>query len=70
VANWKKKDANLPGNCAERGCGDGGRGASPGTELTSKELLEWLAEIWLDPDVQKSIDEEKFLNVYESLKGL
>jgi len=33
-------------------------------------IMKWLAEIWLDPDVQKSIDEEKFLKVYESLKGL
>jgi hypothetical protein len=33
-------------------------------------VMKWLAEIWLDPDVQKSIDEEKFLEVYESLKGL
>jgi len=54
----------------ERGCGDGGRGASPGTELTSKDLVQWFAEIWLDPDVQKSIDEEQFLKVYESLKEL
>jgi hypothetical protein len=55
----------------ERGCqGEAlGRG-SPGTQLTSKELLQWLAEIWLDPEVQKSIDAEKFLKVYESLKGL
>jgi hypothetical protein len=33
-------------------------------------IMKWLAEIWLDPDVQKSIDEEKFLKVYESLKEL
>ncbi len=33
-------------------------------------IMKWLAEIWLDPDVQKSIDEEKFLKVYESLKQL
>jgi len=33
-------------------------------------IMKWLTEIWLDPDVRKSIDEEKFLKVYESLKGL
>jgi len=33
-------------------------------------IMKWLAEIWLDPDVQKSIDEEQFLKVYESLKKL
>ena len=71
IANWKKRDAQLPGNCPERGCqGEALGGGSPGTQLTSKELLQWLAEIWLDPDMRKSIDEEKFLEVYESLKGL
>jgi hypothetical protein len=33
-------------------------------------IMKWLAEIWLDPDVQKSIDHDKFLKVYESLKEL
>jgi len=47
--------------------GAAGKGES---ELAAKEILQWLAEIWLDPDVRKSIDEEKFLKVYESLKGL
>jgi hypothetical protein len=71
IVNWKKKDANLPGNCADRGCqGEALGGGSPGTQLTSKELLQWLVEIWLEPEVQKSIDEEKFLKVYESLKEL
>jgi len=69
--NWKKKDAQLPGNCAERGCQrEALGGGSPGVQLTSKDLLNWLAEIWLDPDVQKSIDQDKFLKVYESLKKL
>jgi hypothetical protein len=79
IENWKKYDKDnltvdplmrLPGNCAERGCGDGGRRGSRGTQLTSKELLDRLAEIWLDPEVRKTIDEEKFLKVYESLKEL
>jgi len=71
VGNWKKKDGDLPGDCAERGCqGEALGGASPGTELPSKDLLQWLAEIWLDPDVRRSIDEETFLKVYESLKEL
>jgi parallel beta-helix repeat protein len=71
IANWRKKDGDLPGNCANRGCQRGALGGgSPGTQLTSRELLDRLAEIWLDPEVRKSIDEEKFLKVYESLKGL
>ena len=71
ITHWKWTAAQLAGDCAERGCqGEAlGRG-SPGTQLTSKELLQWLAEIWLDPDVRKSIGEEKFLKVYESLKEL
>ena len=71
IANWRKKDAGLRGDCANRGCQRGALGCgSPGTQLTGKELLNRLAEIWLDPEVRKSIDEEKFLEVYESLKGL
>jgi hypothetical protein len=71
TTHWKWTAAQLAGDCAERGCqGEALGGGSPGTQLTSKELLQWLAEIWLDPDVQKSIDHDKFLEVYESLKGL
>jgi len=67
--NWKKKDADLPGNCVERGCqGEALGGGIPRAQLTSKDLLNWLAEIWLDPEVQKVIDEENFLKVCESLK--
>jgi hypothetical protein len=80
IANWKKYDKDnltvdplmrLPGDCPERGCQRGALGGgSPGTELSSKDLLNRLAEIWLDPEVRKTIDEEKFLKVYESLKEL
>ena len=72
MANWKKKDGDRPGDCVDRGCGGESLGAAGKgeSELVAKELLQWLAEIWPDPDVRKSIDEEKFLEVYESLKGL
>ena len=81
ITNWKKRDKDnltvppsmrLPGDCVERGCGGDAMGAAGkgASQLTTKEILERLAEIWLDPEVQKSIDEEKFLKVYESLKGL
>ena len=43
----------------------------PGAEpVDVKGLLDWLAEIWLDPDVQKVIDAEDWLKLYESLKDL
>jgi hypothetical protein len=48
-----------------RGALGGGRA---GTQLTGKELLDWLAEIWLDPEVQKAIDEDAWRRVLESLK--
>jgi len=75
IANWRKKPGTPPtglaGDCVSRGCQRGALGGgSLGTELSSKELLTRLAEIWLDPEVQKTIDEEKFLKVYESLKEL
>ncbi len=33
-----------------------------------EELLDWLAEIWLDPEVRKAIDAEDWLKLYQSLK--
>jgi hypothetical protein len=70
VANWKKKDAALPGNCAHRGCGGesagaGGKGVS---QFAVEEILQWLTEIWLDPEVQKAIDEAAWRRLLESLK--
>jgi hypothetical protein len=46
------------------------RGPAVAEPLDIEAIMKWLAEIWLDPDVRKSIDEEKFLRVYESLKEL
>ncbi len=43
----------------------------PGKEIEEvdiKKLLDWLAEIWLDPQVRKVIDAEDWLKLYESLK--
>jgi hypothetical protein len=65
VANWKKKDGDLAGNCAE--C-DRGQQAQAGGELSFEELLKWLAEIWLDPEVRKVIDEDAWLKFVESLR--
>jgi len=35
-----------------------------------KGLLDWLAEIWLDPDVREAIHPEDWLKLYESLKEM
>ena len=41
----------------------------PVAEAVSVEyLLDWLAEIWLDPEVHKAIDAEAWLKLYLSLK--
>jgi hypothetical protein len=31
-------------------------------------LLDWLAEIWLDPEVHESIDAKAWLKVYKSIE--
>jgi len=66
--HWKLKDPNMAGDCVERGCGEAARGGSGRAEVTSNNLLDWLAEIWLDPDVRDSVDAESWLKLYESLK--
>jgi len=35
-----------------------------------EKLLDWLAEIWLDPEVREGIDAEAWLKLYESVKDL
>ena len=46
------------------------RGPAVAEPVDIEAIMKWLAEIWLDPDVRKSIDEENFLKFYESLKEL
>jgi hypothetical protein len=46
------------------------RGLTVAEPVDIEAIMKWLAEIWLDPDVQKSIDHDKFLKVYEWLKEL
>jgi hypothetical protein len=44
----------------------------PDTCLTAveiEELLKWLEEIWLDPEVRETIDEEQWLKFIESVKS-
>ncbi|HLB74287.1 MAG TPA: LamG-like jellyroll fold domain-containing protein [Sedimentisphaerales bacterium] len=69
AANWKRKDfPDLPADCAVRGCGEAARGSGTSEQVTSKELLDWLAEMWLDPEVRERIEAEAWLKLYESLK--
>ena len=72
---WKWKDPDMPGeclNCPGRGeslPGGGGESITSVAEAVSVEyLLDWLAEIWLDPEVQEAIDAEAWLKLYLSLK--
>jgi len=39
------------------------------TQLDIEEMLKWLAEVWLDPEVQEAIDEADWLKFIESLKS-
>ena len=66
-SHWTWKDPQLPGDCVERGCGEAGRGGSEPAEVTSEDLLDWLAEIWLDPEVRKQVDADAWLKLYQSL---
>jgi len=38
-------------------------------QLDIEEMLKWLAEVWLDPEVQETIDEADWLKFIESLKS-
>lgn len=38
-------------------------------ELDVEKLLDWLAEIWLDPEVRQEIAEPDWLRFYESIQG-
>jgi hypothetical protein len=44
------------------------QGPFAGGGRSTKEMLEWLAEIWLDPEVRKTLDADVWLKLYESLK--
>jgi hypothetical protein len=63
VANWRKRDADLPGDCPR--C-EQGQQAKAG-ELTLEELVKWLEDVWLDPEVRQAINEDAWLKFVESL---
>jgi hypothetical protein len=63
VANWRKRDADLPGDCAS--C-ERGQQAKAG-ELTFEDLVKWLEDVWLDPEVRQVINEDAWLKFIESL---
>jgi len=63
VANWKKRDVDLPGNCAS--CERGQQAKAD--ELTFEDLVKWLEDVWLDPEVRQVINEDAWLKLIESL---
>jgi len=63
VANWKKKDADLPGNCAS--CLRGQQANA--SKLTFEDLVKWLEDVWLDPEVRQVINEDAWLKFVESI---
>ena len=66
--NWKKPDAELPGDCAE--CG---RGQQASVSVSFDEMAKWLDEVWLDPEVRKLIEADRWerfvLSVLEGLQA-
>jgi len=73
IAHWKvlepPKGPGVPGDClsCDRG-GESGSSSRGRSELSRMDMLDWLAEIWLDPDVRKAIDEDAWRRLVESLK--
>jgi hypothetical protein len=66
--NWKKTDAELPGDCVE--CG---RGQQASVSVSFDEMAKWLDEVWLDPEVRKLIEADRWerfvLSVLEGLQA-
>jgi len=66
--NWQKTDAELPGDCAE--CG---RGQQASASLSFDEMARWLDDVWLDPEVRKLIEADRWerfvLSVLEGLQA-
>jgi len=64
VANWNQ--ANLP----DPDCLDCGRGQqAKGGEVDIERIFEWIAKVWLDPEVRKVIGKKRWLEFIESLKA-
>jgi len=69
IDNWQKKDEDILGNCVERGCQQRSQ-STDGTALSAAEAMDWLARLWLDPDVRDRLDKDDWRKLYESLKAL
>jgi len=66
IDHWQAKDKDLDGKCIERWCAEESR-SEGGERLSAKEMMEWLADLWLDPEVRVGVDRAKLIAVYESL---
>jgi C1A family cysteine protease len=47
--------------------GEKAGGAPAGRRYTIEEMIVWLEELWLDPEIRKAIDEDSWIRVIESL---
>jgi len=67
VANWQIPDGPDP-DCFE-GYSEGLKGGtiSPVEHYSLDEIIEWLEEIWLDPEIHKVIDQDRWIKFIESL---
>ncbi len=64
IDNWNQANLPLPD------CFDGGRAQqAKGGELDVERIFEWIAKVWLDPEVRKVIGKKRWLEFIESLKS-
>jgi len=66
IENWKKTDADLPGDCADCSRSMAMRNVAEPT-MSIEKMINWLAEIWLDPEVQETIDEKAWKTLLKAL---
>ena len=67
VPYWQVKEP-PDGNGVDPNCLECSKGKQAGANLPNiEDILKWLEELWLNPDVQKAIDEDSLLKFIESV---
>jgi hypothetical protein len=66
VENWQIPDGPDP-NCFSGYRGQQAGGESFVKHHTLEEILKWLEEVWLDPEVHEAINEDEWLRFIESI---